>query len=64
MRITTAGSTRINSTGSATNNLSRLPMTPQPFGFLPTGEAIEKYTLRNAGGASLEFITYGGIVTA
>ena len=39
-------------------------MTPQPFGFLPTGEAIEKYTLRNAGGASLEFITYGGIVTA
>jgi aldose 1-epimerase len=39
-------------------------MTPQPFGFLPTGEAIEKYTLCNASGASLEFITYGGIVTS
>lgn len=39
-------------------------MTSQPFGFLPTGEAIEKYILTNAAGASLEVITYGGIVTA
>lgn len=39
-------------------------LTPRPFGRLPSGEAIEHYTLRNAAGASLECITYGGIVTA
>ncbi len=39
-------------------------MTSSPFGTLPTGESIEKYTLTNSTGASLEVITYGGIVTA
>ena len=39
-------------------------MTSSPFGTLPTGESVEKYTLTNFAGASLEVITYGGIVTA
>lgn len=38
-------------------------MTPQPFGRLPDGTAIEKYTLRNTAGASADVITYGGIIT-
>jgi aldose 1-epimerase len=39
-------------------------MTPPPFGRLPDGTAIEKYTLRNTAGASADVITYGGIITA
>ena len=39
-------------------------MTSSPFGTLPTGESVEKYILTNPSGASLEVITYGGIVTA
>jgi len=39
-------------------------MNSSPFGTLPTGESVEKYTLTNPAGASLEVITYGGIVTA
>jgi len=32
------------------------------FGKLPSGESIEAFTLTGSGGASLEFMTYGGIV--
>ena len=39
-------------------------MTSQPFGTLADGTTVEKYTLRNASGASAEIITYGGIITA
>lgn len=39
-------------------------MTPEPFGQLPDGRAVAKYTLRNAAGASADVITYGGIITA
>ncbi len=39
-------------------------MTSKNFGTLPTGEIIEQYTLTNSAGASLEVITYGGIITA
>jgi aldose 1-epimerase len=37
-------------------------MTPRPFGSLPTGESVEAHTLGNAAGASVEILTYGGIV--
>jgi aldose 1-epimerase len=33
------------------------------FGHLPSGQAVEAYTLKGAGGLELEAITYGGIVT-
>lgn len=36
----------------------------EPFGKLPTGETVALITLRNAQGASLRAITYGGIVTS
>jgi aldose 1-epimerase len=49
--------------GWATLYLSNsLPMTPRPFGQLPSGESVEAYTLANAAGASVEVLTYGGIV--
>jgi aldose 1-epimerase len=39
-------------------------MTPRPFGSLPSGETVEAYTLSNGAGASLQVLTYGGIVTS
>ena len=39
-------------------------MTPRRFGTLPSGEAVEAYTLQNGAGASAEILTYGGIVTS
>ena len=33
------------------------------FGFLPTGESVEAWTLTGAGSVTLEAITFGGIVT-
>src|SRR5215469_4254943 len=37
---------------------------PRLFGRLPSGEPVDAYTLVNASGASVEVITYGGIVTS
>lgn len=34
------------------------------FGKLPTGKPVDAYTLANPGGASLQVITYGGIITS
>jgi aldose 1-epimerase len=39
-------------------------MTPRPFGSLPSGETVEAYTLANEAGASVQILTYGGIVTS
>ena len=39
-------------------------MESRPFGKLPTGESVEAFTLAGSGGASVGFITYGGIVTS
>lgn len=39
-------------------------MTPRPFGSLPTGEPVEAHTLTNGAGASVEVLTYGGIVSS
>lgn len=35
-----------------------------PYGALPSGETVEAYTLTNAGGFSLQVITYGATVTS
>ena len=35
----------------------------KPYGNLPTGEAVEAFTLSNQTGVSVEIITYGGIIT-
>jgi aldose 1-epimerase len=35
----------------------------RPFGTLPTGEAIEEFTLKNAQGVIVRIITFGGIIT-
>jgi aldose 1-epimerase len=37
-------------------------MTRRPFGELPSGEAVEAFTLANASGVSAEILTYGCIV--
>lgn len=39
-------------------------MTPRTFGFLASGEPVELHTLANNAGASVDIMTYGGIVTA
>lgn len=39
-------------------------MTSRPFGALPSGEPVEAYTLSSGTGASLQVLTYGGIVTS
>lgn len=39
-------------------------MHPRPFGFFPSGEPVEAYTLTNPAGASVCVLTYGGIVTS
>jgi len=41
----------------------RTPLASRPFGFLPTGESVEAWTLTGVSGLTLEAITYGGIVT-
>ncbi len=41
-----------------------LAMTRSPFGTLPTGEAVEAFTLTNANGMEVKAITYGGIITS
>ncbi|MBT3294851.1 MAG: galactose mutarotase [Verrucomicrobia bacterium] len=38
-------------------------ITCKPFGTLPTGEAVEAFTLSNSTDVSVEIITYGGIIT-
>jgi len=37
-------------------------LTSRAFGSLPSGESVEAYTLANDSGASVEVLTYGGIV--
>lgn len=39
-------------------------MSVKPWGKTKTGEAVERYTLRNSRGIQVDFITYGGIITS
>ena len=39
-------------------------ITSREFGRLPSGEAVDLYELRNASGAAVSILTYGGIVQA
>jgi aldose 1-epimerase len=39
-------------------------MTHHAFGSLPSGETVDAYTLRSAGGASARILTYGAIVAS
>ena len=39
-------------------------VTSSPFGILPDGKEVTRYTLRNANGVELSVINYGGIITS
>jgi aldose 1-epimerase len=39
------------------------PCTVRPYGVLHSGRTVDAWTLTGAGGLTLEFLTYGGIVT-
>jgi aldose 1-epimerase len=43
-------------------NNNGLSITSSPFGNLPTGPAVTKYTLSNARGMSVSILDYGGII--
>lgn len=36
----------------------------KPYGILPDGQEVEKYSLTNAAGMAIDIITYGGIITS
>ena len=40
-----------------------LAPTAEPFGMLPDGRTVERWTLRNRNGMVVRFITYGGAIT-
>ena len=40
-----------------------MPVTRTPFGKTKDGAAVEQFTLVNAGGASVRFLSFGGIIT-
>src|SRR5215208_4725150 len=44
--------------------MAQAQITREPFGNLPTGEAVDLYTLINPRGASAQITNYGGIVIA
>lgn len=49
---------------SDTQPTRKASLTRTAFGTLPTGEAVEAFTLMNAHGIEVHAITYGGIITA
>ncbi len=59
--VTTAG---LVACGSDTPRATGGAISADMFGVLPTGEAVERYTLTNPGGVELGAITYGGIIVS
>lgn len=41
-----------------------MPITQQPFGKLPSGEAVDLFTLTNSKGASVQVMTYGAAIVS
>ena len=46
------------------NGTAQSRITVAPFGRTPDGSQVDGYTIRNARGAAMHVITYGGIITA
>lgn len=48
----------------AEKEMKAVSVTKEPFGTLPDGEEVERYTLTNANGLEMKVMTYGGIITS
>lgn len=63
VRRTTAVAVTTSTSPAATPSGARPGVTRAPFGRLPSGEAVELFTLTNAHGIEVRAMTYGGIIT-
>ena len=43
---------------------SKTPIKREPFGKMPDGKAVERFTVTNANGVEMKAISYGGIITS
>ena len=57
-------SSTVNTEQETQEEIAAVTITKSDFGQTPDGEAVEKYTMANANGMTLEVITYGGIITS
>ena len=57
-------SSTVNTEQETQEEIAAVTITKSDFGQTADGEAVEKYTMANANGMTLEVITYGGIITS
>jgi aldose 1-epimerase len=62
--LVTAFSNIVAGSGGQTPPSARKPVVREPFGKLPDGRAVERFTLTNANGVEVRAMNYGAIITS